>query len=85
MRLLMCQLAQTSRAGRDERIMTSFHKIAGAMFIAARAGRGGGLLLLPFFLVFAGVFWVIGRLGSLLIGAVSGLAPSAAKVTKRGK
>ena len=66
--------------------MTKFQKIAGGLFLAARAGRGGGLILLPFILVITVAFWVLGSLGNLLIRSVTMLASNAvaAKAGKRG-
>ena len=66
--------------------MTNFQKIAGGLFLAARAGRGGGLILLPFILVIMVAFWVLGSLGNLLIRGVTMLASNAvaAKAGPRG-
>jgi len=67
--------------------MTSFQKMASGLFLAARAGRGGGLLLLPFLLVFIGIFWVMGTLGSLLVAAISDLVAKAGQsnASERGR
>ncbi len=54
--------------------MTNFQKIGGGLFLAARAGQGGGLLILPFFLVIAVFLWAIAALGNLLVGGVSRFA-----------
>jgi hypothetical protein len=66
--------------------MTSFQKIAGSLFLAARAGRGGALVLLPFILVIVAAFWLLGSLGNLLVRRVITLASSAvaAKAGQRG-
>ena len=58
--------------------MTNFQKIAGGLFLAARAGRGGGLVLLPFILLIMAAFWVLGSIGSLLVRGVSALASNMA-------
>ena len=58
--------------------MTNFQKIAGGLFLAARAGRGGGLVLLPFILLIMTAFWVLGSIGSLLVRGVSALASNMA-------
>jgi hypothetical protein len=69
--------------------MTSFQKIVGGLFLAARAGRGGALVLLPFILVIMAAFWLLGSLGSLgnlLVRGVTTLASNAvaAKAGQRG-
>lgn len=66
--------------------MTSFQKIAGGLFLAARAGRGGVQVLLPFILVIMAAFWLLGSLGNLLVGGVITLASNAvaAKAGQRG-
>ena len=67
--------------------MTSFQKIAGGIFLAARAGRGGGLLLLPFFLVLFGACWMLSAVGTLLIRGIGGLVTAAmqANAAERGR
>ena len=60
--------------------MTNFQKIAGGLFLAARAGRGGGLILLPFILVILAAFWVLGWLGSFIVRGVSLLVSKLATV-----
>ena len=59
--------------------MTNFQKIAGGLFLAARAGRGGGLLILPFFLMIAVFLWAVTALGNLLVGAISRLTAERAR------
>jgi hypothetical protein len=60
--------------------MTNFQKIAGGLFLAARAGWGGGLILLPFILVILAAFWVLGWLGSFIVRGVSLLVSKLATV-----
>ncbi len=77
----MCRLRLTNRAGRRKEMMTNFQKIAGGLFLAARAGRGGGLVLLPFILVIMAAFWVLGLIGNLLVRGVSAVASNIATAT----
>jgi len=67
--------------------MTSFQKVAGGLFLAARVGRGGGLLLLPFFLVLFGACWMLSAVGSLLIRGIGGLVTAArqSNAAERGR
>ncbi len=58
--------------------MTNFQKIAGGLFLAARAGRGGGLVLLPFILLIMAAFWVLAWIGDLLVRGVGALASNMA-------
>ena len=53
--------------------------MAGGLFLAARAGRGGGLLILPFFLMIAVFLWAVTGLGNLLVGAISRLTTERAR------
>jgi hypothetical protein len=66
--------------------MTNFQTIVGGSFLAARAGRGGALVLLPFILVITAAFWLLGSLGNLLVRGVTALASNAvaAKAGQRG-
>lgn len=67
--------------------MTKFQKMAGGLFLAARAGRGGGLVLLPFILVIMVALWVLGWIGALLARGVGALSSHAAtaRVGDRGQ
>ena len=67
--------------------MTSFQKVASGIFLAARAGRGGGLLVLPFFLVLFGACWTLSAVGSLLIRGIGGLVTAAmqSNAAERGR
>ena len=58
--------------------LTRFEKIAGGLFVAARAGNGAGLLILPFLLVPMAVVWMVWVLGSALF---KGIAVLVAKAT----
>jgi hypothetical protein len=64
--------------------MTRFEKFALAILLATRNRGNGAIVLLPFFLVVFGVFWLVGTLGQLLVKGMEGLVGAAASAQKKG-
>ena len=64
--------------------MTRFEKFALASLLATRNGGNGAIVLLPFFLVVFGVFWVAGALGQLLVQGIESLVGAAMSAHKKG-
>jgi len=52
--------------------------------LATRNRGNGSIVLLPFFLVVFGVFWLVGTLGKLLLKGMEGLVEAAMSAQKRG-
>lgn len=65
--------------------MTNFQKVAAGLFLAARAGRGGGLLLLPFFLIFLCLFWLVGMLANVAVKGIGSLVTSEREAREKRK
>ena len=64
--------------------MTRFEKFALAILLATRNGGSGAIVLLPFFLIVFGAFWLVGTLGQLLVQGIEGLVAAAMSAHKRG-
>jgi hypothetical protein len=65
--------------------MTNFQKVAAEFFLAARAGRGGGLLLLPFSLIFLALFWLVGMLANFVVKGIGSLLVTKREAREKGK